>query len=146
MGLCAGHEIELEERSKLRLATRTPLIDGTLIKTHDSLRVSGRLPCDDTGAAPRCLEQVPRHRAQPAGATPLLGGDGQRHGPDDRRSAVAVTPLELDASIRLVTEPGTLVPHRVETRRTRVRLRLPAGSFHSDGLDLTLDLVFHPQS
>lgn len=143
--LWAGREIELGARYDVTLVTRMPLLDGAQIEMNGELRVSGRVACDEPGGPPRCVELVLVTRPDPLALLPLLGADGQRDGGGGSAAPVTVTRVELDETIRLVTEPETLIPHRVEaTKRARVKLRLADGSVHTDALDQALDLVFHP--
>ncbi len=144
--LWAGREIELGARYQLSLMTRLPLLEGVSIRMDGELQVSGRVPCDAGGSGPaRCIELVLISRPDPLALAPLLEGGraGRESGAD---AATTLASLELDESVRLVTEPETLVPHRVATsRRARLALRLADGSLHTDALDQELDLVFHPE-
>jgi hypothetical protein len=149
--LWAGREIELGRRYQVALVARMPLLDGAPIKMEGELQVSQRVPCDAAAATrdatPRCIELLLVSRPDPLALLPLLGGEAERGSVDGATSPVTITRLELDETVRLVTEPETLVPHHVETtRRARVRLRLSDGSLHTDALDQALDLVFHPES
>jgi len=145
--LWAGREIALGERYQVDLVTRMPLLDGAPIRMDGELQVSGRVPCDGDDGMARCVELVLVSRPDPLELLPLLGGDAERQGGDAAPAPVTVTRLELDESVRLVTEPETLVPHRVDTRRrARLSLRLADGSVHTDALDQESNLVFHPES
>jgi len=145
--LWAGREIVLGERYRVDLVTRMPLLDGVPIRMDGELQVSGRVPCDGGNGPARCVELVLVTRPDPLELLPLLGADAEQPSADAGPAPVTVTRLELDESVRLVTEPETLVPYRVETRRrARLELRMADGSVHSDALDQESDLVFHPES
>ena len=140
--LWAGREIELGARYAVEMETRLPLLAGVSIRMAGELHVSGRIACDDADRAMRCVELRMASRPDPDALAPLL---------EDRDATppapVVLSALELDETVRVVTEPETLVPHRVSTaRRARLALRLPDGSLRSSSLDEKKDLVFHPES
>ena len=142
----AGREIVLGGRYDLELLTRMPLLDGATLHMDGELVVSGRRPCED-GGPPRCIELVLETRPDPLELIPLLGEDGARSRDGGAAVPVIVTRLDLRETVRLVTEPETLVPRRLETRqRARVTVRLPDGTLHTDALDRESDLVFHPET
>lgn len=141
-----GREVEPGARYELDLVTRMPLLAGAPIRMDGELHVSKRCACDGGDGPRRCIELVLVTKADPLELLPLLGAEAERQ-EGEGPAPVTVTKLELDETVRLVTEPETLVPHRVESRtRARLALRLPDGTVHTDSLDQGLDLVFHPDS
>jgi hypothetical protein len=140
----AGREVQPGARYALDLMTPMPLLAGTPIRMDGQLSVSRRCACDGADGPLRCIELVLVTNADPLELLPLLGAGAERH-EGEAPAPVTVTKLELSETVRLVTEPETLVPHRVESRtRARLALRLSDGSIHTDSLDQDLDLVFHP--
>lgn len=141
----AGREVEPGGRYTLELVTRMPLLDGAPIRMKGELRVSGRVACEGEGGAPRCVELVLETREDPLDLLPLLGRTAAQ-GPAGA-PPVTVAAIELRETVRLVTEPETLRPLRLETqRRARLSLRLPDGRLRTDALDRGTDLVFHRES
>lgn len=137
--LWAGREIELGARYTVELVTRLSLLEGVPIRMKGELRVSERIACDAADADARCVELVLASRPDPA-MLPWLQSAGA-----GAAAVVTVSALELDETVRVVTEPETLVPYRVSTdRRARVELRLPDGSHRSTALDEEKDVVFRP--
>lgn len=142
----AGREIHLGGRYTLDLTTRMPLLDGATLRMDGDLAVSGRRSCGD-GGPPRCIELVLETRPDPLELIPLLGETGSRKEGAAGSAPVTVTKLDLRETVRLLTEPETLVPRRLETRqRALVTVRLPDGRLHTDTLDHAADLVFHPDT
>ncbi len=143
--LWTGREIELGSRYEVDLVARLPLLDGRTIRMDGELLVSERIPCGEGGEV-RCVELLMVSRPDPMALAPLLDA-AQGPSTEDGPRAGSLAALELDETIRLVTEPETLVPYRVSTtRRARVSVRLADGSLHTDSLDQELDLVFHPET
>ena len=96
---------------------------------------------------PRCIELVLETRPDPLELIPLLGETGSRTEGAAGSAPVTVTKLDLRETVRLLTEPETLVPRRLSTRqRALVTVRLPDGRLHTDTLDRAADLVFHPET
>ena len=142
----AGREIVLGGRYDLDLVTRMPLLDGATLRMDGELFVSGRQPCED-GGPPRCVELRLETKPDLLEMLPLLGDEGSRREAGGAASTVTVTRLDLRETVRLLTEPETLVPRRLETRqRASITVRLPDGSLHTDALDRESDLVFHPET
>lgn len=144
--LWAGREVELGTHYEVDLVVRLPLLDGRPVRMDGELLVSERIPCGEHASEARCVELVLVSRSAPSAPAGL---DDIQSPPDVQASSSRpeLTALQLDETIRLVTEPETLVPYRVSTtRRARVSVRLPDGSLHTDALDHELDLVFHPET
>lgn len=141
----SGREVEPGGRYALDLVTRMPLLDGAPIRMKGELRVSERVACEGETGAPRCVELVLETREDPLDLLPLLGRTAAQS--PDGSPAVTVAAIELRETVRLVTEPETLRPLRLETqRRARLSLRLPDGRLRTDTLDRGTDLVFHRES
>jgi hypothetical protein len=139
----AGREIVPGNRYEVDLVTRMPLLEGTVLRMDAELSVSEFVPCESDGP-PHCVELVLESWPDPHELEPLLAASADASRP---AAPVAVTRIDLRERVRLLTDPGTLVPRRLETRqRARVTVRLPDGSTHTDALDRESDLVFHPET
>lgn len=141
--LWTGREIELGARYAVDLVTKLPLLEGVSIRMTGELRVSGWIPCAPSDSAARCVELVLVTQPAPGTLDQLRDAAESRSDPTSHAAMVTVDALELDERVRIVTEPETLVPHRVSTdRRARLALRLPDGSLRTSSLDEEKDLVF----
>jgi hypothetical protein len=128
-GAWQGLRLEEGVTVRRRAEGSVPLLPGLVAVLEVELLLQGRVPCEEGEAEALCVQLS--YRAEPAPSekpallrsirAALANGIGDSEVPllEDVSASRAAT---------LVTEPGTLVPHRLSRREEMtLRLRLPGG-------------------
>jgi hypothetical protein len=127
VGLWAGADLELGETYEMEEETELPMIPGATVPMVSEFAVERRLACVEGGTTQDCVEirLVSRPDADAMKgileqfmarmlATPGLGGIGFES-------------LDMENEVVLVTEPGTLRPHRVRLSKAVTGVVTAAG-------------------
>jgi hypothetical protein len=123
VGFWAGADLELGERYVMKTDAEVPLVPGVRFAFDQEFSVRRRVPCAAEERALRCVEITLRSSPDPEllpavarAVAPRLAGAHAR--PD------ALGELSIENELLLVTEPDTLLPHRVVwTRAVRAAPR-----------------------
>lgn len=141
VGFWTGADLELGERYVMKTDGEVPLLPGARIEYDQEFSVRRRVPCAASERALRCVEVTLRSTPDPAAMPRLaaaivarLAGTALPEG-----SAREVT---VENELLLVTEPATLVPHRVVWSRA-VRVTVADGP---DGAPRVLSQVDRTES
>ncbi|WP_242392592.1 hypothetical protein [Anaeromyxobacter oryzisoli] len=132
VGFWIDAELELAAPYEMQSEGELPLLPGLRATTTIEFQARRRVPCDAAERAPRCVEvtlrEVPEAaavaRARQAIAARLLGPDAP---PDALEDAV------LESELFLVTDPATLLPHRLVWTKS---LRAGGGERGAPALEL----------
>ncbi|HYG66079.1 MAG TPA: hypothetical protein VD838_00420 [Anaeromyxobacteraceae bacterium] len=122
VGFWIGAELELGERYGLENEAELPLLPGTTARYEVEFGVARKVPCAPGEKAARCVEiglrSVPDPEVMPRITTALVE---RMAGPEVKIPEAAIQGVEVENELVLVTEPSTLVPHRlVWTKAIRV--------------------------
>jgi hypothetical protein len=95
----------------------TPIFPGLVIPLVTQFELAGWVPCTDGDGAPRCVElqmaSFPDPEAMQQGMRELM----QRVGLPEEEVAAALSEVQAETYVTLVTEPGTLRPHFLQTTK-----------------------------
>jgi len=102
---------------------------GNTVDIQERLSLKQYVPCTEGGADKRCVLLVLDSTLDPAGDERARSELVQRMKeftrinlgmPESALPEMKVTKLQLDGSLELITEPGTLIPHRLRDTETAV--------------------------
>lgn len=114
VGFWIGADLELGERYGLENEAELPLLPGTTAKYEVEFGVARKVPCTASEKTLRCVEvslrSVPDPEVMPKITTALLT---RLAGPEAKIPADAIREMAIENELLLVTEPATLVPHRL---------------------------------
>jgi hypothetical protein len=114
VGFWIGADLDLGERYGLENEAELPLLPGTTAKYEVEFGVARKVPCAAGEKALRCVEvslrSVPDPEVLPKITTALVE---RLAGPEAKIPAAAIRELAIENELLLVTEPATLVPHRL---------------------------------
>lgn len=126
VGAWAGEKLEPDQLKRKRLQGYVPHIVAVEALLDVEYGVEGRVPCTEQETARRCVQLSYRASLAPEDRSATL----ERLQRITISEAEKATPEDVHADIELllVTEPETLIPHRMTQReRLRLRLRLAEG-------------------
>jgi hypothetical protein len=122
VGFWIEADLDLGERYGLENEAEIPLLPGTTARYEVEFGVARKVPCAAGEKALRCVEislrSVPDPDVMPRITTALVE---RLAGPEAKIPANAIQDVAIENELTLVTEPATLVPHRlVWTKAVRV--------------------------
>lgn len=135
VGFWTGMRLPLGEVYETQRAQELAFFAGMEVTVVFRYRAVGRVPCSDADRAATCVELRLFSFPDPDTLRDLLRRTTRELGgaPDDRE--VELGELQVETSVRLVAEPATLVPHRLEILR-RVQGTVPLGTGGIDDFGL----------
>lgn len=133
VGFWIGADLELAAPYVMQGEAELPLVPGVRAASGIEFQVRRRVPCAAAERVPRCVEvtlrQTPEHaaveRARAAIAARLAGPDAPLDAP--------LGDLDLESELLLVTDPATLLPHRLVWTKS---LRAGGGERGAPALEL----------
>lgn len=95
-----------------------PLVPGVVMSVLVEFAVAGRVPCTDAEAEPRCVELVMESEADPDALREAVVSLLRQVSAEDADAMErGLHRISLVESVTVIAEPGTLIPHRMETVR-----------------------------
>jgi hypothetical protein len=126
VGAWAGARLEPDRMQRKQVRSYVPELAGVEALLDVDYGVEARIPCSDHDTVRRCVQLVYRASIAPGDRAATLDRV-RRYASTDAEKAVPED-VHADLEILLVTEPDTLVPHRMTQREhLRLRLALPDG-------------------
>ncbi|WP_028988759.1 hypothetical protein RG903_01935 [Thermithiobacillus tepidarius DSM 3134] len=126
VGAWAGGELARGSVYRTNLTSRVPMLNNAAVPMRTSIRYLGRVPCHAADRAVGCVELEMRSLADSQKLAQAMGPFMARF---ERLtgSQLTIKSMRVDYRARLVTEPGTLLPHRVESRKVSAMTMVQAG-------------------
>ncbi len=126
VGAWRGQRFEPGQPRRKRVEGSLPLLPGVAASLDVEYGLRGRVPCEDD-AEPRCVELTYVETTSPGDRGALL--ERLRAGMQKGSEQGTIEDASARSEATLVTEPDTLVPHRLTIRQElRLRLRAPDGA------------------
>lgn len=116
--LWIGHELDPAAPWTFESVGQSPAAPGAPIPVRASVAFLGRVPCDEGAATAACVRWEMTTRADPAAIRQALRGVAVRAGLPAATADALVREAAMEDVLTFVSEPGTLRPHRLATRRT----------------------------
>ncbi len=114
VGFWTGADLALGQTYALESASEIPLLPGVRAPQAVEFGVRRRVPCAAGERAPRCVEATIRSTPDPAALRRASDALLARLVPaDEERPGEAASRLSAQSELVLVTDPGTLLPHRM---------------------------------
>lgn len=114
VGFWIGAELALGEPYVMRSEARLPLVPEVVAEARVEFQVRRRVPCGAAEQGARCVEVTLRATPDPAAVERRLDAVSARLGAGGAPvGAAALAGLALECELVLVTDPETLLPHRV---------------------------------
>jgi len=114
VGFWSGGDLEFGARYTMRNEAEVPLVPGLTAQYAVEFSAQRRVPCNASEKVSRCVElklrSVPDAESLPKITRALVT---QLAGPTAKLPADAIQQLTIENELVLVTEPATLVPHRL---------------------------------
>lgn len=125
-GAWAGRSFVRGQPQHKRFAGSVPLMATAETLLDVTLTFEGFTPCSTEETEPRCVELRYHARTAPSARAATLARIGQVIAATPGRPVVREFHDDLD--VTLVTEPATLIPHRIVDRESlRIRMRMEDG-------------------
>jgi hypothetical protein len=117
-----GAELEVGAFYEAEAEEPHPLVPSVTIPAAVEFAVAGRVPCTDAETAPRCVQLAMESETDPAALREAVIAVLRQASPDEAEAfARGLQGMSMTESLTVVAEPGTLLPHRMETVKvTRV--------------------------
>jgi hypothetical protein len=129
VGFWTGADLELGERYVMRVEADLPLLPGAKADHDQEFSVRRRVPCSAAERERRCVEITLRATPDPAALERVARELAARVAGPERPGTAGELPrrtVAVENELLLVTEPATLLPHRlVWTRSVRVTTVAP---------------------
>jgi hypothetical protein len=122
----AGADLELGEIYEFEEDTPLPMIPGAVVPMISRFSVERRIACIDGGTAQDCVSIRLVSEPEPAAAKRILAEFMQRLTPNSGLGGFGFEELQVRNEIVLITEPQTLLPHRLSISK-QVDGRVSAG-------------------
>lgn len=135
VGFWMGTRLPLGEVHEVQRTQELAFLAGMEVTVVFRYRAVGRVPCSDTEPGAACVELRLFSFPDPDTLRHLLRRTTRELGgtPDDREMEFGE--LQIETSVRLVAEPATLIPHRLEIlRRVQGTVPLDRGRLDDFGL------------
>jgi hypothetical protein len=114
VGFWIGAELTLGQPYVMRSEARLPLVPDATGEAKVEFQVRRRVPCGAAEREPRCVEVTLRSAPEPGAVERRLDAVAARLSSTGAPvSAAALAGLTLESELVLVTDPQTLLPHRV---------------------------------
>jgi hypothetical protein len=114
VGFWIGAELTLGQPYVMRSEARLPLVPEVTAEAKVEFQVRRRVPCGAAEREARCVEVTLRSAPDPAAVERRLDAVAARLSSTGAPvSAAALAGLTLESELVLVTDPETLLPHRV---------------------------------
>lgn len=113
-----GAEIDHNDTYVVRYSNRIPAFGNLAVPMATRFRFVNRVPCTKNERAKRCVELETKTKIDDKELTKAIekmvaqGAPGQ--------TMPKITDMRIDINVTLVTEPGTLIPHRVREEKITV--------------------------
>lgn len=127
---------------------------GNTVDIQERLSLKEHVPCAEGGTDKRCVRLVLDSTLDPSGNERARDELIQRMKefmrvnsglPESAIPEMKVTKLQLDSSLELITEPGTLIPHRLrDTESAAIVMQSPEGETQDFNLKSERREVFTP--
>lgn len=120
VGMWVGARLAPGKVYESRSVTRIPLLDDAQVPLKVQIRLNGRVPCVPQGAPRACVELQMDSSPEPAGVQEALRAfletmAGRVPG------SFKLENIQVDTRVKIVTQPDTLLPQRVESvRKTQI--------------------------
>lgn len=126
VGAWAGGELARGAVYRANFTSRVPMLNNAAVPMRTSIRYLGRVSCHAADRALDCVELEMRSLADSQKLAQAMGPFMARF---ERLtgSQLTIKSMRVDYRARLVTEPGTLLPHRVESRKVSAMTMVQAG-------------------
>jgi hypothetical protein len=126
VGAWAGQTLRQDDAKTKKVKASVPLFAAAETTLDVEYVLEGRVPCTEDDAVRRCVALTYRGRISPDDRAATVerfikAGNFKKDDP-------VPEDVHSEVEVQLVTEPDTLVPHRLtQLQRLRVRLRFPDG-------------------
>ena len=121
VGFWAEADLEIGATYEMESESAHPLFPGTMLPFRFRFWAEGRKPCHEDDPEANCIElrmmSFPDPDVLQGILDQLLSAPG----------AAAYEELHIENSVRLLTEPGSLLPHRIDVLRTTWGMIRPSG-------------------
>jgi hypothetical protein len=129
VGFWTGADLELGERYVMKTDAEVPLAPGMRFAFDQEFSVRRRVPCAAEERALRCVEITLRSTPDPALLPAVSRAVAPRLAAANAQPDAPLGELSIENELLLVTEPDTLLPHRVVwTRAVRATPRGDEGA------------------
>lgn len=120
----AGAELDAGDTYQLDAEVAMPVLGAEQVPTKSFFELTRDVPCNEDDVARRCVRIDMLTMPDPASLRELLSRFVERVAPDeDAANRPALGGLRLRSRVQLVTDPDTLLPHRMrEEKSTRFQL------------------------
>ncbi len=126
VGAWVGERLAPDQVHRRQLKAHVPLLIAVEALLDVEYGLEARVPCSDEETARRCVALSYRARLAPEDRPATIARLQRTASP--KPGEPVPEDVHADLEMLLVTEPDTLVPHRISQREhLRVRLRLPDG-------------------
>ncbi len=113
VGMWAGADLELGEVYEMEEQTPLPMLPGAVVPMVSEFSIEGRISCVEGGSDRNCVEIQLVSQPDPDSLKQILTQFMQRLASGTSSGGVGFEDLQVESGVILVTEPGTLLPHRV---------------------------------
>lgn len=136
VGTWVGGDLDLGITYSAEFEQPFPLFPDATIQMVQEFTVIDRVPCIPKESERRCVELESIVRPDPAAFTALINRMMGEVLPDSI-SSLAGSEMQLETVIRLVAEPGTLVPYVLEVSKV-IKMSMPGqGAVHQEEIKTT---------
>jgi hypothetical protein len=118
VGMWAGADLELGEAYELEEQAPLPMVPGAVVPMISEFSVERRTSCVEGGSDRGCVEIQLVAEPDADSMKQVLSRFMQRLAADASLGGIGFEELQVESGIVLITEPGTLLPHRVTLSRT----------------------------
>lgn len=127
-----GAELDQGETYEATFTDTVPMLGNAEIPMRAEVRFLGRVPCADGATTSACADLEMVSSVDPDALAQVLE-DFVRGLSAGSEAAPRVETLKFDTTVRLVTEPDTLLPHRSQTKKVTSIVISQDGKSHSSG-------------
>lgn len=146
VGTWIDAEWEVGAVYEVRTEEPIPLLPGLTVPMTLQFSAAGRVPCDDGAAGNSCVELQMLSTPDSAGMQEVLRQVFERFGNQPEMQSVleAMSSMEVENEITVVTEPSTLVPHVVVLeKRVRVLVKPTDGDPGGETVQVDRDVSWY---
>jgi hypothetical protein len=118
VGMWAGADLELGEVYEMEERTPLPMVPGAVVPMVSEFSIEGRTSCVEGGSDRNCVEIQLVAEPDADSMKQALTRFMQRLASDPSLGGIGFEELQVESGVILITEPGTLLPHRVTLSRT----------------------------
>ena len=128
VGQWAGRSFEMSEAYETKYTSPIPMLDNLEVPMKATYRYIGQVPCNDQDNMTLCVELEMKSYTDSERLRKAIEQFVKEQGD----SSVNINSLSIDYTVRLITEPQTLIPHRMKSTKV-----IRSYSTTQEGKDLT---------